>query len=50
MQKQFETTITVPVPLHDPVKLSTLMSIIRESRTPEIVIREGTVTRSVRTF
>jgi hypothetical protein len=27
-----ETTITLPVPLHDPVRRSTLLSIIRQSQ------------------
>jgi predicted RNA binding protein YcfA (HicA-like mRNA interferase family) len=32
MQKRLEgTTITVPVPLHDPVRRGTLLSIIRQS-------------------
>jgi len=32
MQKRTEgTTITVPVPLHDPVRRGTLLSIIRQS-------------------
>jgi hypothetical protein len=32
MQKRIEgTTITVPVPLHDPVRRGTLLSIIRQS-------------------
>jgi len=32
MQKRLETTtITVPVPLHDPIRRGTLMSIIRQS-------------------
>lgn len=32
MQKRIEdTTITVPVPLHDPLKRGTLMSIVRQS-------------------
>ena len=36
MQKRIEdTTITVPVPLHDPVKRGTLSSIIRQSELPK---------------
>ena len=32
MQKRLETTtITVPVPLHDPIRRGTLLSIIRQS-------------------
>jgi predicted RNA binding protein YcfA (HicA-like mRNA interferase family) len=32
MQKQFESsTTTVPVPLHDPLRVGTLLSIIRQS-------------------
>ncbi len=32
MQKRMEgTTITVPVPIHDPVRRGTLFSIIRQS-------------------
>ena len=35
MQKSFETTtITVPVPLHDPVRRGTLRSIVRQSELP----------------
>ncbi|MGH9438136.1 MAG: type II toxin-antitoxin system HicA family toxin [Terriglobia bacterium] len=35
MQKRLqETTITVPVPLHDAVRRGTLLSIIRQSRLP----------------
>lgn len=38
MQKQTEsTTITVPVPLHDPVLSGTLSSIIRQSGLPRSV-------------
>jgi predicted RNA binding protein YcfA (HicA-like mRNA interferase family) len=33
MQKRTNaTTITVPVPLHDPVKRGTLLNLIRQSR------------------
>jgi predicted RNA binding protein YcfA (HicA-like mRNA interferase family) len=35
MQKRLETTtITVPVPLHDPVRRGTLSSIVRQSELP----------------
>ena len=35
MQKRMEaTTITVPVPLHDPVRRGTLLSIVRQSQLP----------------
>jgi predicted RNA binding protein YcfA (HicA-like mRNA interferase family) len=35
MQKRLEaTTITVPVPLHDPVARGTLLSIVRQSELP----------------
>jgi predicted RNA binding protein YcfA (HicA-like mRNA interferase family) len=35
MQKRLETTtITVPVPLHDPVGRGTLLSIVRQSELP----------------
>jgi hypothetical protein len=35
MQKRTEaTTITVPVPLHDPLKRGTLASVIRQSGLP----------------
>jgi predicted RNA binding protein YcfA (HicA-like mRNA interferase family) len=35
MQKRAnETTITVPVPLHDELRIGTLMSIIRQSGLP----------------
>jgi len=35
MQKCSETTtITVPVPLHDPVRRGTLLSIVRQSEIP----------------
>jgi len=36
MQKKVdETTITVPVPLHDTVRVGTLQSIIRQSGLPK---------------
>src|SRR5664279_2487095 len=36
MQKRLETTtITVPVPLHDPVRRGTLRSIVRQSELPK---------------
>jgi hypothetical protein len=36
MQKRVEgTTITVPVPLHDPVRRGTLLSVIRQSGLPK---------------
>ena len=36
MQKRLEaTTITVPVPLHNPVQRGTLLSIIRQSELPK---------------
>jgi predicted RNA binding protein YcfA (HicA-like mRNA interferase family) len=36
MQKRLETTtITVPVPLHDPVRRGTLLSIVRQSELPK---------------
>jgi len=36
MQKRLETTtITVPVPLHNPVRRGTLLSIIRQSELPK---------------
>lgn len=35
MQKVFEhTTITVPVPQHNPIKTGTLLSIIRQPQLP----------------
>jgi len=35
MQKRLATTtITIPVPLHDPVRRGTLLSIIRQSELP----------------
>ena len=35
MQKHFpETTITVPVPIHDELRIGTLQSIIRQSGVP----------------
>jgi hypothetical protein len=35
MQKRVgQTTITVPVPLHDPVRRGTLQSIVRQSELP----------------
>ncbi len=38
MQKRTEaTTITVPVPLHDPVRRGTLLSIIRQSELPKFL-------------
>jgi predicted RNA binding protein YcfA (HicA-like mRNA interferase family) len=37
MQRRFaETTITVPVPLHNPVRRDTLLSIIRQSGLPRV--------------
>ncbi|MGA2593679.1 MAG: type II toxin-antitoxin system HicA family toxin [Bryobacteraceae bacterium] len=42
MQKQVEdTTITVPVPLHDPVKRGTLSSIVRQSELPRALFETG---------
>jgi hypothetical protein len=36
MQKRLKTTtITVPVPLHDPVRRGTLLSIVRQSELPK---------------
>jgi len=36
MQKRLETTtITVPVPLHDPVRRGTLRSVVRQSELPK---------------
>ena len=36
MQKSLETTtITVPVPLHDPLRRGTLLSIVRQSELPK---------------
>jgi predicted RNA binding protein YcfA (HicA-like mRNA interferase family) len=36
MQKRLEiSTITVPVPLHDPVRRGTLRSVIRQSELPK---------------
>lgn len=38
MQKRTEgSTVTVPVPLHDPVRRGTLLSIIRQSQLPRAV-------------
>ncbi len=38
MQLKLETTtITVPVPCHDPVKVGTLRSIIRQSGLPKVL-------------
>lgn len=35
MQKRAEgTTIAVPIPLHDPVRRSTFLSIVRQSELP----------------
>lgn len=35
MQKfEYDTTITVPVPQHNPVKTGTLLSIVRQSQLP----------------
>jgi len=36
-----ESTITVPVPLHDPVRRGTLMSIIRQSGVPRAEFEAG---------
>jgi predicted RNA binding protein YcfA (HicA-like mRNA interferase family) len=42
MQKRIEeSTITVPVPLHDPVKRGTLASIIRQSELPRALFETG---------
>jgi len=41
-QKQVEdTTITAPVPLHDPVKRGTLSSIARQSELPRVLFETG---------
>jgi predicted RNA binding protein YcfA (HicA-like mRNA interferase family) len=38
MQLKLETTtVTVPVPYHDPVKVGTLRSIIRQSGLPKVL-------------
>jgi predicted RNA binding protein YcfA (HicA-like mRNA interferase family) len=42
MQKRTDnTTITVPVPLHDTLKRGTLLSIIRQSQLPRAVFEIG---------
>ena len=42
MQKHSETTtITVPVPLHDPVGRGTLLSIVRQSELPRSLFEAG---------
>ena len=42
MQKRTdETTITVPVPLHDPLKRGTLSSLIRQSELPRSHFETG---------
>jgi predicted RNA binding protein YcfA (HicA-like mRNA interferase family) len=42
MQKRIDdTTITVPVPLHDPLQRGTLSSVIRQSQLPRAVFEVG---------
>jgi predicted RNA binding protein YcfA (HicA-like mRNA interferase family) len=36
-QRRETTTITVPVPLHDPVRRGTLQSIVRQSELPRLL-------------
>ena len=41
MQKRLEaTTITVPVPLHDEIRIGTLQSIIRQSGLPRALFEQ----------
>ena len=43
MQKRLEeTTCTVPVPLHEPVRRGTLQSIIRQSELPKSLFEAKT--------
>jgi predicted RNA binding protein YcfA (HicA-like mRNA interferase family) len=43
MQKRFETTtISIPVPLHDPVRRGTLLSIVRQSDLPRSLFETKT--------
>lgn len=43
MQKSLEeTTITVPVPLHDPLRRGTLLSIVRQSELPRSLFETET--------
>ncbi|MGD0616559.1 MAG: type II toxin-antitoxin system HicA family toxin [Bryobacteraceae bacterium] len=42
VQKRVEaSTITVPVPLHDPLRRGTLLSIIRQSELPKTLFETG---------
>ncbi|MGA2736927.1 MAG: type II toxin-antitoxin system HicA family toxin [Bryobacteraceae bacterium] len=42
MQKRIaDSTITVPVPLHDPVRRGTLASIVRQSELPRALFETG---------
>ena len=42
MQKRLETTtMTVPVPLHDPLRRGTLGSIVRQSELPRSLFEAG---------
>ena len=42
MQKRTEgTTITVPIPLHDEIRIGTLQSIIRQSGLPKSLFEQG---------
>jgi predicted RNA binding protein YcfA (HicA-like mRNA interferase family) len=42
MQKRTEdTTITVPVPLHDEIRIGTVQSIIRQSGLPKSLFEQG---------
>ncbi|MFN0172921.1 MAG: type II toxin-antitoxin system HicA family toxin, partial [Bryobacteraceae bacterium] len=42
MQKRTEsTTVTIPVPLHNPVKRGTLLSIVRQSELPRSMFETG---------
>ncbi|MEF8716123.1 MAG: type II toxin-antitoxin system HicA family toxin [Accumulibacter sp.] len=42
MQKRTAgTTVTVPVPLHDEIRIGTLQSIIRQSGLPKSLFEQG---------
>jgi len=39
--KMEQTTITIPIPLHDEIRMGTLQSIIRQSRLPRSEFETG---------
>jgi predicted RNA binding protein YcfA (HicA-like mRNA interferase family) len=42
MQKRIDgTTVTIPVPLHNPIRRGTLLSVIRQSHLPRSLFESG---------